>query len=146
MFDDWTSGHQAVDDLIRDTQLRAIVCDFYLEWVDPEELSDVKHLADGGFGSVYTATWTKGIRRYVYSHDTKLYEQGRTGSCMVALKTLHNSEDLSNEFIHEVNVLTKAVGHSMLLRILTDHEVLPIRLNRALNSNTRFMVLHTFKV
>jgi hypothetical protein len=29
----------------------------YLEWIDPQQITDIKHIANGGFGSVYQATW-----------------------------------------------------------------------------------------
>jgi hypothetical protein len=29
----------------------------YLEWIDPRQPKDIKHIADEGFGSVYLATW-----------------------------------------------------------------------------------------
>ena len=34
----------------------AEACD-YLEWIDPQEFTNVKHIADGGFGSLYHAIW-----------------------------------------------------------------------------------------
>jgi hypothetical protein len=31
-----------------------------LEWIPYEQLTDINHLADGGFGKVYKAKWVKG--------------------------------------------------------------------------------------
>jgi hypothetical protein len=36
----------------------------YLEWIDACELSEVQQLADGGYGSVYTAIAQNGARAY----------------------------------------------------------------------------------
>ena len=104
-FGEWTSGNELIDDFIKQTQLSTNLYDTYLEWIEPSELSNVKHLDDGGFGSVYTATWSKGVREYreFGMHDQlTLCKRVRTGPCTVVLKTLHclqtnNITDLINE-------------------------------------------------
>ena len=103
-FGEWTSGNKLIDDFIRQTQLSTNLYDTYLEWIDPSELSNVEHLDDGGFGSVYTATWSKGVRHYYQvgiRNQLSLHERVRTGPRTVVLKTLHclqtNIADLINE-------------------------------------------------
>src|SRR6185369_1412688 len=61
-FGSWTSGNKVLDQFIQRTQIESKRYHTYVEWAEPEEFVNVTHLADGGFGSVYKANWTKGWR------------------------------------------------------------------------------------
>ncbi|RIA88573.1 kinase-like domain-containing protein [Glomus cerebriforme] len=104
-FGEWTSGNKLIDEFIQQTQLHTNLYDTYLEWIEPSELSNVNHLEDGGFGSVYTATWSKGIRIYLKDKNCShsiLHNQVRTGPCTVALKTLNRLQTNIADIINEV--------------------------------------------
>jgi len=101
-FTEWTSDNEAIDNFIQKTQSNASNYMTYIEWIDPQELSDIKHLADGGFGSVYTATFSKGMRSYKSNSEIGLYQKDRAGFIKVALKTLHGSKNITADFFNEV--------------------------------------------
>ena len=78
----------------------------YLEWIDPHDLSDIQHLADGGYGSVYSAKLSNEMRYYELNTEigilTKNKRQGK-----VALKTLHSSKNITTDFLTEVNFVSQ---------------------------------------
>ncbi|CAG8606638.1 10018_t:CDS:2, partial [Paraglomus occultum] len=80
-FDKWTSGNEELDAFIRETQLNANTPFDYMQWIPFDKFTDLKFIAEGGFGSVYSA-------------KSKEWE-------MVALKFLDNSEHLTSEFLDE---------------------------------------------
>ena len=61
-FGSWTSGNEVLDQFIQHTQLEATWYTTYVEWAEPGEFENITHLADGGFGSIYKANWSKGWR------------------------------------------------------------------------------------
>ncbi|KAF0511895.1 kinase-like domain-containing protein [Gigaspora margarita] len=62
-FPHWTSGNIDIDDFIRQSQKNAYTAHDYLEWIPYESFVEVKYLASGGYGNVYTAYWKEGPRR-----------------------------------------------------------------------------------
>ena len=56
-------------------------------------------MAKGGFGTTYKAIWKDGYIRY---WDSENNQWKRTGGHDVALKCLHNSQDITAEFLREV--------------------------------------------
>ena len=52
-----TSGSKEIDAIIQKSQETAPDYKYYWEWIEPKQFQGIKHLADGGFSSVYTATW-----------------------------------------------------------------------------------------
>ena len=63
-----TSGSKEIDAIIQKSQETAYYYKDYWEWIEPKQFKDIKHLADGGFSSVYTATWIDGPR-HVTDYD-----------------------------------------------------------------------------
>ncbi|CAG8497917.1 10392_t:CDS:2 [Paraglomus occultum] len=59
-FANWTSGSGEIDDFIQVAQLKATNVRSVLEWIDYKEFTNVKHLANGGNSSVFTAYWPRG--------------------------------------------------------------------------------------
>jgi hypothetical protein len=59
---------------------------------------DIKEIGKGGFSTVYSAIWKKGL---LYMSSMGSY-WGRKPNTRVALKCLHNSKSSVNEFINEV--------------------------------------------
>ena len=56
-------------------------------------------MAKGGFGTTYKAIWKDGYIKY---WDSKNNQWIRSGVYKVALKCLHNSQDITAEFLKEV--------------------------------------------
>lgn len=95
----WTSGNNAIDELIRHTQLNASqTCD-YLEWIPFEIFEMDKYIGGGGFSSIYSARWMEGPRCI---WDDGAQEWTRTGPMNVALKRLDHSLNISSSYINQV--------------------------------------------
>jgi hypothetical protein len=119
-FNNWTSGNGEIDAFIQETQKRVHERNRYLEWIDPQQITDIKHIADGGFGSVYLATWknapAKRFKQREWMNDAIL--DGK-----VALKVTNS--DIST-FLNEVNKQTSfsnvnnrlLIKHWCLIRIV----------------------------
>src|SRR5579863_6150168 len=59
-FQNWTSGDAGIDKLIQESQLGANQYYQLLEWIEYSNLENIEHVAEGGFASVYKATWKDG--------------------------------------------------------------------------------------
>ena len=90
----WTSGNETLDELIKSTQLKATHYNngHYLQWIPHNDLTNIEKIGEGDFATIYKATWLNGEKTAGSSKD-------RT----VALKKLHNSQNISDEFLNEVN-------------------------------------------
>jgi hypothetical protein len=84
----WTTGNNEIDEIIKDTQRTASKHRKPWKWFTFDKFEDVKFLAKGGYGHVYSAWCT----------DRNAY--GR-----VALKSLDYSENISKEYLQKVNIL-----------------------------------------
>ena len=95
----WTSGNETLDELIKSTQLKATEYwnDKYLQWISYDDLTNIEKMGENGFATIYKATWLNGYKNVNYHNE-------RTSKDMpVALKKLHNSQNISDEFFNEVN-------------------------------------------
>ena len=110
-FTNWTSGNKSIDNFIQEMQLK-IDCptDLVFEWVPYNQFSDLKEIGKGGFATVYSAIWKDGPLNYdddkkeywKDGHDDDKKEYLRSQDKKVALKCLHNSQNITNEFLNEV--------------------------------------------
>ena len=73
--------------------------DIVFEWIPYSQLSIIKEIGKGGFATVYLAIWKDG--RLYYDRNTKKYAKS-TPNKKVALKCLHNSQNITNEILNEV--------------------------------------------
>ena len=100
-FQNWTSGNHDVDELIQKAQLEAKSREKILEWIEYDRFENIEYLARGGFGTTYKATWKDGCIWYWDSENNQLYGEER--GMQVALKSLHNSQDITIDFLREVS-------------------------------------------
>ena len=98
-FKTWTSGNKDIDEFIQQSQLNAVYCTKYLEWIPFENFQDVTYITRGGFGKIYSADWPEGD---ILCWDIENQEWGRDTNEKVALKSLDNSSDISTDFLNEV--------------------------------------------
>ena len=98
-FQNWTSGNHDIDELIQRTQLKAKKHEEVIEWIEYDRFENIEYLAKGGFGTTYKATWKDGFIWY-WNYVNNQWK--RNGINMVALKCLHNSQDITDEFLREV--------------------------------------------
>ena len=126
-FDEWTSNNQLIDKIIQDAQLKARNKGEVIEWIPYDRLRNIQFLAKGGFSTIYKAIWLDGRIRSFWNTDENrwerkvfdlneedfniarcertippLRENEKTGF-PVALKSLDNSSNISEEFLNEVN-------------------------------------------
>src|SRR5436305_15336686 len=55
-----TSGNPEIDNLIYESQLKTWHYNLNLEWI-PYRFQDIKSIGEGGFASIYSATWLDGM-------------------------------------------------------------------------------------
>jgi len=85
--------------VIKNVQLSAKNSKYVLEWIPYDKFKDVKYVAKGGFGTVYSAYWLDG---HILGWDKQLGQWKRCGTELVALKRLHNSQFITIEFLDQV--------------------------------------------
>ncbi|RHZ82867.1 hypothetical protein Glove_103g234 [Diversispora epigaea] len=94
----WTSGNDKIDQLIQEDQLIPKYHDWDCwRWIEYNELNDIEYKSKGGFGEVYKAQWNNipiEYSKYGYSNE-------------VAMKKLMNSQNISKDFIKEINAHLK---------------------------------------
>ncbi|RHZ35942.1 protein kinase [endosymbiont GvMRE of Glomus versiforme] len=102
-FKNWTSGNQDIDQFIQKYQLNATDPEKVLEWIPYCKLTNIEYLAEGGFGRVYKAKWDDG---YIYgwknTWDEWRKKWQRKGAQIVVLKSLNNSQNMTNDFLREI--------------------------------------------
>src|SRR5207247_4035824 len=99
LFNTWTSGNEIIDDFIRKCQLLSSLPDSILEWIPFEEFKNIEKLTEGGFSTIYTATWTRGD---IIDYDENKNEFSYFGPELVVLKSLNNSSKPGKAFFNEV--------------------------------------------
>ncbi|CAG8742356.1 19101_t:CDS:2, partial [Cetraspora pellucida] len=83
----WTSGNRQVDIVIKTSGGE-------WKWIEPNQLSNIAHLADGGLSTVYTATW----------HDNDYKDKEAK---LVALKTINFTNNNTSKALNEMANLSK---------------------------------------
>ncbi|RIB13816.1 kinase-like domain-containing protein [Gigaspora rosea] len=92
----WTSGNKIIDNYIKECQLRTDRLHYLIEWIPFDRLEHIKKIGEGGFGSVFSATWLD----YIIGFDDKrIFREPE----IVALKTLKHIDDNLN-FLKEGNL------------------------------------------
>ncbi|CAB4440757.1 unnamed protein product, partial [Rhizophagus irregularis] len=95
----WTSGNKNIDYLIQEMQLKINHhSDIMLEWIPYDQFINIKEIGKGGFAMVYSANWKNGPLEY--NAANKDYK--RNSNRVIALKCLHNSQNISDKFLNEV--------------------------------------------
>ena len=100
-FKNWTSGNHDIDEFIQKAQLKAKYPWEVLEWIEYDRFENVEYLAKGGFGTTYKAIWKYGYIDGFYNNQF-FRKKGDEKGHPVALKCLHNSKDITVEFLREV--------------------------------------------
>ncbi|GBC02546.1 hypothetical protein RclHR1_04680007 [Rhizophagus clarus] len=99
-FTNWTSGNKIIDDFIQEMQLKVKSSfDIIFEWIPYNQLDDIKEINKDEFtDNTHSAIWKDGPLNYI--EDKKIYTRDENEK--VALKSLHNSQNITNEFLNEV--------------------------------------------
>ncbi|CAG8645962.1 9213_t:CDS:2 [Cetraspora pellucida] len=118
-FGNWTSGNEHIDKFIQDAQLDAMDKREILEWIPYEKLKHVTYVAKGGYSTIYKAIWTDGPitewnletqqwerRKFMYGDKCEFITAmdnifSGTFGISVALKCLHDSSNVGEDFLNE---------------------------------------------
>jgi hypothetical protein len=108
-FKNWTSGNNEVDEFIQKAQLKAKKDHEILEWIEYDRFENVEYLAKGGFGTIYKAIWKDGFIEK-WDSENNQWERSKFWienyeNFSVVLKCLHNSQDITSDFLREVSYL-----------------------------------------
>ncbi|CAB5321334.1 unnamed protein product [Rhizophagus irregularis] len=106
----WTSKNNDIDEFIKDTIYNAkLIYDvndanynpIFLEWVPFDKFKEIKHIGEGGFAKVYSATWIDGKSKYFRQNDGSWKKRG-SEPIEVALKKLNDSQNISAAYLNEL--------------------------------------------
>ena len=100
LFNIWTSGNIIIDNFIQKCQKLSSLSTQIMEWIPFDQFKKVKYLTKGGFGTIYTATWTRG---YICDYEENKKEFIYFGPQLVVLKLLNDSNDPGKFFFDEVS-------------------------------------------
>ena len=98
-----TSGNEKIDNFIQEMQLKIDKWnDIVFEWIPYNQYTiDIKEIGKDDFITLHSAIWKDGPLNYHSSsrkYTRSLYRVARK----VTLKCLHNSQNITNEFLNEV--------------------------------------------
>jgi hypothetical protein len=98
-FTNWTSGNEKIDNLIQEMQLKIFRrSDNITEWIPYDQFNDINELDKDECSSIYSAIWKDGPLEY----DENKYDYSRNQDTRINLKCLHNSQNITDEFLNEV--------------------------------------------
>ena len=111
----WTSGNETLDELIKNTQLKATKYHYsnHLQWIPYNDLTNIEKIGEDGFATISKATWLNGAK------NTDRTSKDRT----VALKKLHNSQNISDEFLNEVNIFFSTFLNSLIIIVVIKYYI-----------------------
>ena len=120
----WTSENHVIDEFIKDTIYTAKYVTYangsirnynplFLEWVPFDRFEDIKQIGEGGFAKVYSATWIDG--RANHDRQDGSWKKKEPKPMKVALKRLNESQNMSAEYLNEVQYI---FAHIFLFLIL----------------------------
>ncbi|EXX53720.1 uncharacterized protein OCT59_004799 [Rhizophagus irregularis] len=103
----WTSENNDIDEFIKDTIYNAKLiydvnnANYNPEWVPFDKFKDIKHIGEGGFAKVYSATWIDGKSKYFRQNDGS-WKKRESEPIEVALKKLNDSQNISADYLNEL--------------------------------------------
>uniref|UniRef100_U9UZ74 Protein kinase domain-containing protein n=1 Tax=Rhizophagus irregularis (strain DAOM 181602 / DAOM 197198 / MUCL 43194) TaxID=747089 RepID=U9UZ74_RHIID len=102
-FTNWTSGNKEIDNFIQKMQLKInYQTDIVAEWIPYNQFDNIKEINKNGVAeaiknnSIHSAIWKDGPLDY------DKYKYTRSKNEKVTLKCLHNSQNITDEFLNEV--------------------------------------------
>jgi len=107
-FQNWTSGNHDVDKFIQKMQLKAKDRKQVIEWIEYDRFENIEYLAKGGFGTTFKAIWKDGpIEKWDSKNNQwkRVKRYNNHPNYPIALKCLHNSQNITTEFLSEVRYL-----------------------------------------
>ena len=94
------SGNKVIDNLIKEMHLKINShSDIVFEWVPYNQLENIKEISRGDIATVYLAIWKDGPLEYDEYNE---YEYVRESSKEVVLRSLHDSQNITDKSLNEV--------------------------------------------
>ena len=78
---------------------RSSPTDIVFEWIPYNQLNNIEEINEGDFATIYSAIWNDGPLVY---YNRYIYNYVRNSDKGVALKCIHNSQNITAEFLNEV--------------------------------------------
>ncbi|CAG8613309.1 16721_t:CDS:2 [Funneliformis caledonium] len=100
-----TGGDDEIDRFIKEAQSHATNFRSVLEWIKYQEFTNVKHLADGGNSTVFTANWLQGPIQ-AWNKSINDWER-QTNLGLIILKRIKDSNNLTSSFMNELSAYHK---------------------------------------
>src|SRR5205823_8501638 len=93
----WTSGNENIDNFIQEMQLKInSYRSTEFEWIPYNQFYNFKEKGKDDFATVYSAIWKGGPFHY-NEYEEKLTRESNE---KVALKCLHDTQNITNEFLN----------------------------------------------
>ncbi|CAB4442588.1 unnamed protein product [Rhizophagus irregularis] len=100
-FVNWTSGNEMINDFIQKMQLKITSgYDIIFEWISYNQFDSIKEIFKIDSIPVHSAIWKDGPLNYEL--DDNEYKYIRNKNKNVILKCLHNSQNITDEFLNEI--------------------------------------------
>ncbi|RHZ65768.1 hypothetical protein Glove_311g24 [Diversispora epigaea] len=121
-FGNWSSENVEIDKFIQESQINNGYDrndQYKLQWIQYDKFQDIKHIADGGHGSVHSAMLKNGIKWY-WNFNKQHWEYCYADN-KFALKEINDSRNDISEFLKEIknimivkhfHYITKCIGIS----------------------------------
>ncbi|UZO16929.1 uncharacterized protein OCT59_008295 [Rhizophagus irregularis] len=107
----WISGNEKIDDFVQEMQLKLDSYeDIVFEWIPYNQFNNINEIGKGGFAIVYSANWKDGPLEYFA--DEKTYKRNDPNR-VIALKCLHNSQNITNKFLNEAKEYSITKGSNI---------------------------------
>src|SRR5581483_317461 len=114
--DVYFSGNKKIDNFIQEMQLkRKSHNDIMFEWISYNQFSNIEEMCSGDYATIYSAIWKNGPLYPLYFDKKKnaygfgllyydrFYEKyKRESDKQVGLICMHNSQNITNEFLDKV--------------------------------------------
>ncbi|RGB30941.1 kinase-like domain-containing protein [Rhizophagus diaphanus] len=94
------SGNKFIDDFINYTQINVITKNGKLEFVPFEQFIKIEFIAEGGFSTIYKATWIDGP---VTNYKRKRGDY-RVPNYIVVLKKINDSRNITSKELNEIKI------------------------------------------
>ena len=96
----WISGNEKIDDFIQEMQLKFNDQDdmIVFEWIPYNQFNEIKETGKNDIITVYSAIWNVGPLCCINYFSKHIRQPNKR----VALKCIHNSQNITNEFLNEV--------------------------------------------
>ncbi|RHZ80445.1 hypothetical protein Glove_136g102 [Diversispora epigaea] len=113
-FENWTSGNNEIDKLIKECQQKTIAPNSVIEWIEYDQFENIELLTEGGCATIYTAIWKDG---YYAKWDPERTILERFGRQKIVLKRLNNSNNNNVHWFQEVTLSFTLDNSSTLLAL-----------------------------